>query len=827
LYKHPSNDPQLELFLGDIYAYAANGQTWADLSESPTRSRSTSPNVETSGSAWNIVSISPSKSSQKYQLHQKLSSPSRKKLTPTDIKYKQEEKLAKAEWNRNSKQIQNQIKAQKEAEKIQQVTDRKAEQLAMKKEHAEEKLQRAQKNHSNILKKKSEDAKMENMKVDEIRFIQQMYSEDNKFQLDKKLAESKAKRDKMLIERKEKIKEESIREAAAKKKREEIEYQRLQALECQMKMKKEKEERMLEKKKKKSAERQSKNLQYETKVQKTKETKIIEIDKLKSEYEKKMEASAARKNLSLEMRREKAAAEVQKVKEAGTRKSVEKEESFESNIIIVENDEKMSKSIKKKAKKIRMRILGQKKKLDAQSSSSNHSSVLKPRTINIKRAVQDIQNQLEGENVKDIVSAMENLKKAVDIRISHDVKYLIQENVLACLVKFTEIDNRVKGMIDRKIDNLELCVEILVGFASVPELSCILIISLDILPIIDLLAAIIDSTERTMLINNLIRILTYCIQCNYTIKNKPIEDNIKEELTNYIITLGILDKLKYKYLHVQSTNNSYIVHYLQFLSVIVSHFTRPGKIHPIYQKKEISGSSLLVQKMKSTTMFAILPLLTSLLLGQGTGKTKQKIEIENDVLYITFYAFKILNYFAFLDLAYLQETLGDTFQSELFHIISHLLSFCTTEIGSMSDTNSHNIVNTENNAGNMSIVRLLLNELVLLLGFFTLNNEKNQEILQFNNGRSSTLLQRLCSLPIQYFTDPELKCILIPTLISICFNNEVNKDILQQEISTQLITNFMEQEKDKPSSLTLGGMYEFRFRFPPNKVKEAIDFLKK
>jgi hypothetical protein len=313
-----------ELLYGPSNPFKTNGESWGDVTDSPTTSPDESSKHNSTGTitnAWAVpITFGSPKTSQKYQLHQKLSSPTRMRMSPTDIKQKSDEKLAKAEWNRNSKQIQNQLKKQKENEKIQLVNERKAEQIAQMKEQCEEKLQRAQKNHSNILKKKTEEAKNENMKVEEVRFIQKMNTEDNKFQLNKKLEVSKSKREKILTERKEKISKDAIKEQQAKMKREQIEQNRIEALQSQMKLKKEKEERLIEEKKQKEAERVSKNTQYVNKIQKTKETKKSQVEQLKKDHEQKMEASAARKSLNLELIREKAAAEVLKVKEAGTRK---------------------------------------------------------------------------------------------------------------------------------------------------------------------------------------------------------------------------------------------------------------------------------------------------------------------------------------------------------------------------------------------------------------------------------------------------------------------------------------------------------------------------
>jgi Skp family chaperone for outer membrane proteins len=78
-------------------------------------------------------------------MHKKLASPQRRKTSPTDLKRDIDEKLAKAEWNRNTKQLEKQSKYQKENEKMIDVAERRQEKLAMKQKQTEEKLQQASK----------------------------------------------------------------------------------------------------------------------------------------------------------------------------------------------------------------------------------------------------------------------------------------------------------------------------------------------------------------------------------------------------------------------------------------------------------------------------------------------------------------------------------------------------------------------------------------------------------------------------------------------------------------------------------------------------------
>lgn len=54
-------------------------------------------------------------------------------------------------------------------------------------------------------------------------------------------------------------------------------------------------------------------------------------------------------------------------------------------------------------------------------------------------------------------------------------------------------------------------------------------------------------------------------------------------------------------------------------------------------------------------------------------------------------------------------------------------------------------------------------------------------------------MQQLCSLPFEYFSDNRLMMILFPTLIVCCFNNDDNLNILKQEMSTVMLTKFIEK----------------------------------
>ena len=61
------------------------------------------------------------------------------------------------------------------------------------------------------------------------------------------------------------------------------------------------------------------------------------------------------------------------------------------------------------------------------------------------------------------------------------------------------------------------------------------------------------------------------------------------------------------------------------------------------------------------------------------------------------------------------------------------------------------------------------------------------------------MLQKLCQLPFQYFSDPRLIKVLFPSLIAASYNNLQNKIILEQEMSCVLLATFIQV----PSALCL------------------------
>jgi len=164
---------------------------------------------------------------------------------------------------------------------------------------------------------------------------------------------------------------------------------------------------------------------------------------------------------------------------------------------------------------------------------------------------------------------------------------------------------------------------------------------------------------------------------------------------------------------------------------------------------------------------------------------------------------KFLNQFALLNSSHFQSLLGsDDYQVEVFHLVNFIINY--SMVLSQSDSNRCK----------------LIDETILLLGFYFNENTRNQEIL--NWGKSPTLLQKLCALPFQYFSERQYKEVLFPTLITSTFNSNTYKLVLQQEMSTEMLYEYLKHYASDNSNID--SRFHLQYRFPLSLLNDAASF---
>lgn len=226
----------------------------------------------------------------------------------------------------------------------------------------------------------------------------------------------------------------------------------------------------------------------------------------------------------------------------------------------------------------------------------------------------------------------------------------------------------------------------------------------------------------------------------------------------------------------------------------------------------------LTAALQATDLAGVLHMLYCVLF-HGTisdpGPASPKESYTQNTVQVAIQSLQLFNSFAALDLPAFQSIVGAEGLSLAFrHIASSLLGHCSQ-------------VSCES----------LLHEVIVCVGYFTVNHPDNQVIVQ--SGRHPTVLQKLCQLPFQYFSDPRLIKVLFPSLIAACYNNRQNKIILEQEMSCVLLATFIQDfvqtpgqadnQSYQPKGKSLGSQdyLELANRFPQAAWEEARQFFLK
>lgn len=291
-------------------------------------------------------------------------------------------------------------------------------------------------------------------------------------------------------------------------------------------------------------------------------------------------------------------------------------------------------------------------------------------------------------------------------------------------------------------------------------------------------------------------------------------------MISYMISVGIVDKLTQYFrsvqgpLHDDKDAAEFLLHGLGLLVAVTKFMSKRN--NAIFETKKHEDPTQLINTFQVTELVGIVSLLYGMLLHSGTPSRSDAPppELPQATLQVTITGLKMLNYMAVLNLDMLQKTLGEEGSSlEFRHIASYSMWYC-----------------------GYHQCEELLHEVILCVGYFTVLAPDNQVVIQ--SGQSPTILQQMCSLPFHYFSDPRLTTVLFPTLIACCYNNQSNKEILEQDLSCVLLSNFIEEkqlenqqsslftkkEKEKPKEGDQRML--LASRFPMEKWTSAQEYFK-
>ncbi|XP_074088582.1 S phase cyclin A-associated protein in the endoplasmic reticulum isoform X2 [Macrotis lagotis] len=829
-------------------------------------------------------------------MHEKLSSPSRKR-TIAESKKKHEEKQMKAQQLREKLREEKTLKLQKLLEREKDVRKWKEELLDQRRRMMEEKLLHAEFKREVLLQAIVKKAQEEEAKVNEIAFINTLEAQNKRHDVLSKLKEYEQRLNELQEERQRRQEEKQARDEAVQERKRALEAERQARVEELLMKRREQEARIEQQRQEKEKAREDaareRARDREERLAALTAAQQEAMEELQKKIQLKHDESVRRHMEQIEQRKEKAA-ELSSGRHANTdyapkltpyerkkqcslcailissevhlfshikgkkhQQAVRENSSIQGRELSDEEVEHLSlkkyivdivvesstptepvkdgddrQKNKKKAKKLKARMNSRAKEYESLMEAKNPGSD-SPYKAKLQRLAKDIIKQL---HIQDSGSWAVNKVSALDRTLGEISRILEKENVadqiafqvaggltalehILQVVNSTTNANAVSRIPPKSLSNAINVYNLTCSNCS--ENCAYVLFSNKITFLMDLLIhqltvyvpdennAILGRNANKQvfegLTTGLLRISAVVFGCLISnmpdgnsrlpapkisaqeMKNKssPVDafNSRVQDLISYVVNIGLIDKLCGCFLSVQGPvdENPKVALFLQSATAVLHGmcklcFAVNSKSWDIFDKIRQDPTGL-AAALQATDLVGVLHMLYCILF-HGTitdpTTTSPKDSYTQSTIQVALQSLRFFNSFAVLDLPAFQSIVGAEGLSLAFrHILSSLLWHCARHS-----------------------CEVLLHEVIICVGYFTVNHPDNQVIVQ--SGRHPTVLQKLCQLPFQYFSDPRLIKVLFPSLIAACYNNPQNKIILEQEMSCVLLATFIQDFEPIP-----------------------------
>ncbi|KAM9375161.1 S phase cyclin A-associated protein in the endoplasmic reticulum isoform 2-T2 [Phaethornis superciliosus] len=821
-------------------------------------------------------------------MHEKLSSPSRKR-TIAESKKKHEEKQMKAQQLREKLREEKTLKLQKLMEREKDVRKWKEELLDQRRRMMEEKLLHAEFKREVQLQAIVKKAQEEEAKVNEIAFINTLEAQNKRHDVLNKLKEYEQRLNELQEERQRRQEEKQARDEAVQERKRALEAERQARVEELLLKRKEQEARIEQQRQEKEKAREDaareRARDREERLAALTAAQQEAMEELQKKIQLKHDESIRRHMEQIEQRKEKAA-ELSSGRHANTdyapkltpyerkkqcslcnvmissevylfshikgkkhqqavreNSSIQGRELSDEEVehlslkkyivdIVIESsvpveplkDGEEKQKTKKKAKKLKARMNSRAKEYESLMEAKNPSSD-SPFKTKLQRLAKDLLKHLQMQDSCSLGSKVSGLDRTLG-----EISRILEKENTADQIAFraagglTALENILQAVTSPS--NLNAVSRIpfksLCNTVNVYSLTCnncienctYILFSNKMTFLMDLLihqftVSVPDdhnaSSGRSVnkqvfedLTTGLLRITAVIFRCLITsfpdgnshsaalkileeVKSKPSQveafNSRVQDLISYVVNIGLIDKLCCCFLSIQGPvdENPKIASFLQNATAVLHGicqlcFAINGRSWNIFDNTRQDPTGL-TAVLQATDLVGVLHMLYCVLF-HGTisdpNTASPKDSYAANTIQVAIHSLRFFNSFAVLDLPAFQSIVGAEGLSLAFrHIISSLLWYCSQHT-----------------------CEGLLHEVIICVGYFTVNNTDNQIIVQ--SGRHPTVLQKLCQLPFQYFSDPRLIKVLFPSLIAACYNNPQNKIILEQEMSCVLLATFIQ-----------------------------------
>ncbi|KAL5280071.1 SCAPER family protein [Megaselia abdita] len=708
------------------------------------------------------------------ELHQKLSSPSRRRSLQETLK-KYQAKQARAAAKREDLQKEKGQKIQQLLDRVEAVKQAKSHLIEQRRLKMEERLQRAAENRTQYLKNIVEKAHDEEKKLKEINFIKNIEAQNKRLDLLESSKEHEGRLQDIEEERKKRSEEKAAKEAAVERRRQQLEMERQLRLERMNETRLEREQRigkLQEQNRKhreamareKARDREERLLALQVQQQQT-------AEELQRKILLKQKESARRHEENIEQIRQRAleltipSRNVEEDKDgADGEDGAGDGDNMSSTVSDVSRE--ITRGFKKKIKKLKQRMA---------LSAEQYIKDLDPIPIHMKRESQVpkfLNLVTKGGGTQGLERQLGQLLRIMAKANITDFQCFWLMDGLGILTNVLVQGMEVNTEISKK--SMVLAIQLYRNSCSLcPQIARHSILGNSLSNLFDVLFQALQLPEEKspQIPVELSTELMLACTVGLTPSNAKKHSHPKvmerlPDLISYAVASGLIEILSRRCMKIRE---SVEVHQSVVLSLLatIGLLTKVIDVCP----PGSSDQTKFFSAAKSTELFGSLSMLYSAVVPIGECIPPRTISLAAAT-------FNLIVSMAVLDLSVFQEIVSvESLSLKLLDVITILLKYCGNQCN-----------NNDNSETQAVIV-----DLIATIGFFCANNKGNQNLLA--SEQSSIIIKSLTKLPKNF------NIVVYPCLVTIIYKNEEARKSIAREFNVDFLDEYSKSEKAKKNRL--------------------------
>ncbi|EDV30798.2 uncharacterized protein Dana_GF14866 [Drosophila ananassae] len=714
------------------------------------------------------------------ELHQKLSSPSRRRSLQETLK-KYQAKQARAQQKRNLLQQEKAAKLQQLFARVEDVKAAQKQLIEDKRQKMEGRHQRAAENRVQYLRQIIEKAHDEEKKLKEINFIKNIEAQNKRLDLLESSKETEGRLLDLEQERQKKVEEKLAKEAAVERRRQALEKERLLKLEKMNETRLEKEQRIGKRQEQKERERQA--LAREKARDREERLLALQVqhkqttEELQRKILQKQMESARRHEENIEHIRQRALELTMptRLAEEGGRGDQEDEDAMNGNTTSTTNEDGdvsstisdvggisgHSRSYKKKMKKLKQRM---------SQCASEYLDGMEPLPAYVKRdsTVPKLLNLVvKGGGAQGLDRTLGNLLRVIPKAQTFDFQAFLCMDGLGILASHV-ISKGLEENSEISRKSVHLAVQLYRNACSVcPQIARHALLGNSITALFDAINKSFQLPEEKSpqhpveLSTELMLACTEALSSSYVKKNThPKVPERLPDMINYAVVTGLIEILSRRNQKVRESieNNQSVMLSLLTTLGFLSRFLdvcQPGPADP----------TRLLAAAKSSELFGTVAMLNGSVvpIGECIPPRTTALAASTFNLYVSL---------ASLDVNTFQDTLSveGPLSLRLLDVMSVILNY--------SVANAQWVKNHESTT--------MLIDLIATLAFFCVNNRRHQDLLI--SDQFVVIFKSLAKLSAQF--NP----VIYPFLVTVCFNNAPVRELVSKDFDLSFVDEYSKSE---------------------------------